>query len=79
MGVPLPPDRLPTVSTFQTGNEVTVFLLCFSHVKLAVPATKPVLTCARKDGVGSVSYPLTDIRASSPLRNSRAPPGEKLV
>lgn len=58
MPLPLPPTKFLLcsllISTFQTGNEVTVFLLRFSHVQLAVPATKPVLTCARKDGVGSV-------------------------
>lgn len=60
---------LQTVSPWKAGNEVTIFLFCFPHVKLVVPATKPVLTCARRDGIGRVQCPLIDIRVSPPSCN----------
>lgn len=45
------PNSLP-VEGKKGGGYCLAF--CFSHVKLVVPATKPVLTCAKRGGVGSV-------------------------
>lgn len=60
------PDRFPV----EGRDGVRCFLdFRFSHGELVVHAPKPVLTCARRGGVGSVRCLLTGIWASSLLHN----------
>lgn len=70
------PDRLPV-----EGRDRDRYFLdfCFSDVELVGHATKPVLTCARRGGVGSVQCLLIDIWASRCCIIIRAPPVDELV